>query len=173
MGGGGAVSGGGGVCCLLSLSNKQPLLLCAAPSAFPGRTIASYTLLDAEDSGAARGASWAGLGCAPTNCSAVRGARRPVHAQQEQDREAALAGCCCLAVCLLSAAARSPIRPTADERGARHGGGADASLQHGLQRCIGDLGVLFPHKAATGHGRGGRLIRLKQTQTETADRYEI
>jgi hypothetical protein len=69
------VSGGGAVCCLLSLSNRSS---CAAPSAFPGRTIASYTLLDAEVSGAARGASWAGLGCAPTNCSAVRGATQAV-----------------------------------------------------------------------------------------------
>ena len=73
VGGGGAVSGGGGVCCLLSLSNCSS---CAAPSAFPSRTIASYTLLGAEVSGAGPGASWAGLGCAPTNCSAVRGATR-------------------------------------------------------------------------------------------------
>jgi hypothetical protein len=56
---GGAVSGEGAVCCLLS---QQPRSSCAAPSAFPARTIASHTLLDAHVSGAGRGAScWAGL----------------------------------------------------------------------------------------------------------------
>jgi hypothetical protein len=61
-GGRGAVSGGEGAvsaACCLSLSNRSS---CAAPSAFPARTIASHTLLDAHVSGAGRGAScWAGL----------------------------------------------------------------------------------------------------------------
>ena len=41
----------------------------------PARTFAAHTLLDAEVSGAAWGASWAGLGCAPANCWLLCGAR--------------------------------------------------------------------------------------------------
>jgi hypothetical protein len=70
----------GSCLCYLYAVSQQPLLLCS-PLGLPARTIASHTLLAAHVSGAGRGASWAGLECAPANatargCSAAANALR-------------------------------------------------------------------------------------------------